>query len=47
LFCFGKQIKNPLILAARPRNLAITKYKDRFVISFLEAPQEAANLKIK
>lgn len=46
LFCFGKAITNPEILAVRPRNIAIVELNNKFIISFLEAPQAPANEKI-
>ena len=46
IFCFGHKIPNPLALALRPRNIAIAEFKDKFVVSFLEAPKQKANDKI-
>ncbi len=40
IFCFGKEIAHPNVPAVRPRSIAITKMKDSYVISFLEAPNE-------
>ena len=40
IFCFGKAIPNTKILAARPRSIAIAELKDKFVIEFIEAPNE-------
>ncbi len=40
VFCFGKEIPNPLVPAVRPRSIAITQRKDDFVIAFMEAPNE-------
>ncbi len=47
LYCFWKAITNPVMLWVRSRNLAIVEFEDKFVISFLEAPQEPANEKIQ
>ncbi len=43
VFCFGKDIVNPKALAIRPKSIGIAELDDRFVISFLEAPNPAAN----
>lgn len=43
VFCFGKQLPKPEVLAVRPRSIGICEYEDRFVISFLEAPNAEAN----
>ncbi len=40
IFCFGKAIPNTKILAARPRSIGVAELKDRFVIEFIEAPNE-------
>lgn len=40
IFCFGKQIPNTKILAARPRSFGVSELEDSFVIDFLEAPNE-------
>ncbi len=45
LFCFGPSIETSQVMAIRPRNIAIAEFKDKFVISFLEAPIEKANKK--
>ncbi len=41
VFCFGKEIAHPNVPAVRPRSIAITEMEDKFVISFLEAPNDA------
>lgn len=41
--CFGKELPKPEILALRPRSIGVALMKDRFVVSFLEAPNPAAN----
>ncbi len=43
IFCFGKQLPKPEVLAVRPRSIGICEYENRFVISFLEAPNAEAN----
>ena len=40
IFCFGKQLPNTKILAARPRSFGVSELKDSFVVDFLEAPNE-------
>lgn len=40
IFCFGKQLPNTKILAARPRSFGVAELADSFVIDFLEAPNE-------
>ena len=43
IFCFGKELPTPEILAIRPRSIGVCELKDSFVVSFLEAPNDAAN----
>ena len=43
IFCFGKELKKPEVLGIRPRSIGVCEYEDRFVISFLEAPNPVAN----
>jgi hypothetical protein len=43
LFCFGKETLNPTALAIRPRSIAVAELENRFIISFLEAPNPSAN----
>ena len=43
IFCFGKELKKPEVLGFRPRSIGVCEYEDRFVISFLEAPNPVAN----
>lgn len=40
IFCFGSAIPNTKILAARPRSIGICELEDRFIIEFIEAPNE-------
>ena len=44
IFCFGKQIPNPKILAARPRSIGVTETDGGFHIAFMEAPNEQLSL---
>ncbi|HHH37647.1 MAG TPA: hypothetical protein ENK77_03415 [Epsilonproteobacteria bacterium] len=41
--CFGKSLPKPVVLAVRPRSIGVAEMEDRFVISFLEAPNPDAN----
>ena len=43
LCCFGKNLENAEMLAVRPRSIGIAEYQDSYVISFLKAPNPAAN----
>ncbi|NTW84158.1 MAG: hypothetical protein HGB36_12490 [Chlorobiaceae bacterium] len=43
IFCFGKEIKDPGVLAVRPRSIGIAELEHSFVITFLEAPNPVAN----
>jgi uncharacterized protein YifN (PemK superfamily) len=40
VFCFGKAIPNTKILAARPRSIGVAELADKFVVEFIEAPNE-------
>ncbi|MGM0623827.1 MAG: DUF6858 family protein [Campylobacterota bacterium] len=40
IFCFGKEIPTPKILAVRPRSIGIAEYEEYFDISILEVPNE-------
>ncbi len=40
IFCFGKEIPNTKVAAVRPRSIAICELEDKWVIEFLEAPNE-------
>lgn len=46
LFCFGLKIPSPEILAVRPRSVGFAELADRFVISFLDAPNPEMNDKM-
>ncbi len=41
--CFGKGLLKPTVLGIRPRSIGVAELKDKFVISFLEAPNPIAN----
>jgi len=41
--CFGKSLPKPEVMAVRPRSIGIAEMEDRFVVSFLEAPNPEAN----
>ena len=43
IFCFGKELPTPEVLAVRPRSIGVCETEDSFVVNFLEAPNEAAN----
>ncbi|MFZ4524784.1 MAG: DUF6858 family protein [Chlorobium sp.] len=43
IFCFGKEIKNPGVMAVRPRSIGVVELEHTFAITFLEAPNPAAN----
>lgn len=43
VFCFGIKLPNPLAMAPRPRSIGVCELDDRFVITFLQAPNPAMN----
>ena len=43
VFCFGKELPQPQMLAIRPRAIGVAEYADHFVVSYMEAPMPAAN----
>lgn len=43
VFCFGKQLPDPKMLAVRPRAIGVADIGDHFVVSFMEAPVAPAN----
>ena len=47
VFCFGQKIPNPLMLAVRPRSIAVVETDDTFVISFMEAPMAPMSQKMQ
>jgi hypothetical protein len=44
IFCFGKAIPVPEMLAVRPRSIGISKLQDSFSITFMDAPVEELNV---
>jgi hypothetical protein len=44
VFCFGKEIPTPEVLAVRPRSIGVTELVDSYVVNFLEAPNDMANV---
>lgn len=47
VFCFGKELPTPEVLAVRPRSIGVSELKDSYVVNFLEAPNETANESMK
>ena len=43
VFCFGKELPTPEVLAVRPRSIGVCEKEDSFVLNFLEAPNDMAN----
>ncbi|MBN2768332.1 MAG: hypothetical protein JXQ68_04460 [Campylobacterales bacterium] len=43
IFCFGKELKVPEVLAVRPRSIGVAKMQEKFIVTFLEAPNDAIN----
>jgi hypothetical protein len=43
VFCFGKEIPTPEVMAVRPRSIGVTDIGDKFIIVFMEAPNPQAN----
>ena len=43
IFCFGKELPTPEVLAVRPRSIGVCVLENHFVVNFLEAPNDAAN----
>ncbi len=41
--CFGKALPKPEMMAVRPRSFGIADMGERFVVSFMEAPNPEAN----
>ena len=42
VFCFGKDLSKPEVLALRPRSIGVTQTDDGFHIAFMQAPNEMA-----
>jgi hypothetical protein len=43
VFCFGKELPILQIAAVRPRSVAIVEEADRFIVSFMDAPNPKAH----
>ena len=43
VFCFGKELLKAQVLGVRPRSIGVCEYEDRFIISFMEAPNPEGN----
>jgi hypothetical protein len=43
IFCFGAEIPTSKVAAVRPRSIGVCEMEDRFIIDFMEAPNEKAN----
>jgi len=41
--CFGKDLSDPLMLAVRPRSIGVVEMSDKFVVSFMDAPNPQAH----
>jgi len=41
--CFGKALPKPEVMAVRPRSFGVADIGERFVVSFMEAPNPEAN----
>lgn len=40
--CFGKQLPNPTLMSVRPRAIGVAEMSDKFVVSFMDAPNPQA-----
>ena len=43
VFCFGKELPTPEVLAVRPRSIGVCETEDKYILNFLEAPNDLAN----
>jgi len=43
IFCFGAEIPTSKVAAVRPRSIGVCEMEEKFVIDFMEAPNEKAN----
>ena len=41
--CFGKQLPDPVLMAVRPRAIGVAELSDKFVVSFMDAPNPQAH----
>jgi len=42
IFCFGKELPKSAMASVRPRSIAVADEGEKFVISFMDAPNDAA-----
>jgi hypothetical protein len=42
IFCFGKELPKAELAAVRPRSIAVVEREEDFVVSFMDAPNPAA-----
>lgn len=47
VFCFGIKLPSPQAMAPRPRSIGVCELEDRFVVTFMEAPNPQMNETIK
>jgi hypothetical protein len=47
ILCFGKKIPKPNLLGVRPRAIGVVELADKFVLSFMEAPNPDATEAMK
>ncbi len=40
--CFGKELVDPRLMAVRPRAIGVAEMSDKFVVSFMDAPNPQA-----
>ncbi|MGB3750860.1 MAG: DUF6858 family protein [Arcobacteraceae bacterium] len=40
IFCFGTAIPNTKVAAVRPRSIAVCELEDKFIVEFMEVPNE-------
>ena len=43
IFCFGAEIPSSKVAAVRPRSIGVSDLGDKFVIDFMQAPNDKAN----
>jgi len=41
--CFGKQLPSPVLLSIKPRSIGVAELENKFVISFMDAPNPEAH----
>ena len=41
--CFGKQLPDPTLISVRPRAIGVAEMSDKFVVSFIDAPNPQAH----